>query len=132
MSRSTVRVQDVDWAATAMEIAGDLLIVTTPSIAKEAVVARVENMTYRGGIVVDYPNLWVSGHAIQLMWINLLQPKYLFPIQVSTAAWTFDAAAMEVGMPPENNLHSLSVQREYDHGDFVPAGAASAGEACHD
>ncbi|MBM7641720.1 ribonuclease J [Streptococcus loxodontisalivarius] len=66
---------------------GDLVfIVTTPSIAKEAVVARVENMIYKAGGTVKLitQNLRVSGHAngrdLQLM-INLLQPKYLFPIQ---------------------------------------------------
>lgn len=66
---------------------GDLVyIVTTPSIAKEALVARVENMIYQAGGVVKLitQDLRVSGHGnerdLQLM-LNLLQPKFLFPIQ---------------------------------------------------
>ena len=59
-------------------------VVTTPSIAKEAVVARVENMIYQAGGIVKLitSSLRVSGHGnardLQLM-INLLRPKYLFP-----------------------------------------------------
>lgn len=66
---------------------GDLVyIATAPSIAKEAFVARVENMIYQAGGVVKLitQSLHVSGHGnvrdLQLM-INLLQPKYLFPVQ---------------------------------------------------
>ena len=72
---------------------GDLVyIVTTPSIAKEAVMARVENMIYQAGGVVKLitQSLRVSEHGnardLQLM-INLLQPKYLFPIQGNTVSW---------------------------------------------
>ena len=72
---------------------GDLVyIVTTPSIAKEAVMARVENMVYQAGGVVKQitQSLRVSGHGnardLQLM-INLLRPNYLFPIQGNTANW---------------------------------------------
>ena len=45
---------------------GDLVyIVTTPSIAKEAVVARVENMVYQAGGIVKLitSSLRVSGHG---------------------------------------------------------------------
>ena len=119
---------------------GDLIyIVTTPSIAKEAVVARVENMIYQAGGIVKLitQNLRVSGHAnardLQLM-INLLQPKYLFPIQGEYRGVDAHAkAAMEVGMLPENIfIPKRGSIMEYDHGDFVPAGAVSAGDVMID
>ena len=119
---------------------GDLIyIVTTPSIAKEAVVARVENMIYQAGGIVKLitQNLRVSGHAnardLQLM-INLLQPKYLFPIQGEYRGLDAHAkAAMEVGMLPENIfIPKRGGIMEYDHGDFVPAGAVSAGDVMID
>ena len=88
---------------------GDLVyIVTTPSIAKEAVVARVENMVYQAGGIVKLitSSLRVSGHGnardLQLM-INLLRPKYLFPIQGEYRELDAHArVAMEVGILPEN------------------------------
>ncbi|EJO18532.1 hypothetical protein HMPREF1150_0068 [Streptococcus sp. AS14] len=119
---------------------GDLIyIVTTPSIAKEAVVARVENMIYQAGGIVKLitQNLRVSGHAnardLQLM-INLLQPKYLFPIQGEYRGLDAHAkAAMEVGILPENIfIPKRGSIMEYDHGDFVPAGAVSAGDVMID
>lgn len=119
---------------------GDLIyIVTTPSIAKEAVVARVENMIYQAGGIVKLitQNLRVSGHGnardLQLM-INLLQPKYLFPIQGEYRGLDAHAkAAMEVGMLPENIfIPKRGRIMEYDHGDFVPAGAVSAGDVMID
>lgn len=119
---------------------GELIyIVTTPSIAKEAVVARVENMIYQAGGIVKLitQNLRVSGHAnardLQLM-INLLQPKYLFPIQGEYRGLDAHAkAAMEVGMLPENIfIPKRGSIMEYDHGDFVPAGAVSAGDVMID
>lgn len=119
---------------------GDLIyIVTTPSIAKEAVVARVENMIYQAGGIVKLitQNLRVSGHAnardLQLM-INLLQPKYLFPIQGEYRGLDAHAkAAMEVGMLPENIfIPKRGSIMEYDHGDFVPAGAVSVGDVMID
>ena len=119
---------------------GDLIyIVTTPSIAKEAVVARVENMIYQAGGIVKLitQNLRVSGHAnardLQLM-INLLQPKYLFPIQGEYRGLDAHAkAAMEIGMLPENIfIPKRGSIMEYDHGDFVPAGAVSAGDVMID
>lgn len=69
---------------------GDLVyIVTTPSISKEAVVARVENLVYKAGGVVQSiaKKLRVSGHGssrdLQLM-MNIMKPKYLFPVQGNT------------------------------------------------
>ena len=119
---------------------GDLVyIVTTPSIAKEAVVARVENMIYQAGGVVKLitQNLRVSGHAnardLQLM-LNLLQPKYLFPIQGEYRGLDAHAkAAMEVGILPENILiPKCGSVMSYENGDFVPAGAVSAGDVMID
>lgn len=119
---------------------GDLVyIVTTPSIAKEAVVARVENMIYQAGGVVKLitQNLRVSGHAnardLQLM-INLLQPKYLFPIQGEYRGLDAHAkAAMEVGILPENILiPKRGSIMAYEKGDFVPAGAVPAGDVMID
>lgn len=88
---------------------GDLVyIVTTPSTSKEAVVARVENLIYKAGGTVKLitQDLCVSGHAnardLQLM-INLLQPKYLFPIQGEYRNLSAHAdLAQEVGMYPED------------------------------
>ena len=90
---------------------GDLVyIVTTPSIAKEAVVARVENMVYQAGGVVKLitSSLRVSGHGnardLQLM-INLLRPKYLFPIQGEYREVDAHArVAMEVGFCLKTSL----------------------------
>ncbi|MCY7216711.1 ribonuclease J [Streptococcus cristatus] len=119
---------------------GDLVyIVTTPSIAKEAVVARVENMIYQAGGVVKLitQNLRVSGHAnardLQLM-INLLQPKYLFPIQGEYRGLDAHAkAAMEVGILPENILiPKRGSIMAYEKGDFVPAGSVPAGDVMID
>lgn len=88
---------------------GDLVyIVTTPNISKEAMVARVENLIYKAGgsVKLITQNLRVSGHAnardLQLM-INLLQPKYLFPVQGEYRDLAAHASvAEEVGIFPEN------------------------------
>lgn len=88
---------------------GDLVyIVTTPSIAKEAVVARVENLIYKAGGSVKSitKNLRVSGHAngrdLQLM-LNMLRPQYLFPIQGEYRELSAHAnLALEIGLLPEN------------------------------
>ena len=88
---------------------GDLVyIVTTPSIAKEAVVARVENLIYKAGgsVKLITQNLHVSGHAnardLQLL-MNLLKPQYLFPIQGEYRDLAAHAdLAEEIGMFPEN------------------------------
>lgn len=114
---------------------GDLVyIVTTPSIAKEAVVARVNNLVYKAGgsVKMITQNLRVSGHAngrdLQLM-INLLKPKYLFPIQGEYRDLSAHAdLAEEVGMPSENiyivkrgDIMHLSDQG-FLHEGGIPAG----------
>ena len=119
---------------------GDLVyIVTTPSIAKEAVMARVENMVYQAGGVVKpiTQSLRVSGHGnardLQLM-INLLQPQYLFPIQGEYRELDAHAkAAMAVGMLPERIfIPKKGTTMSYEHGDFVPSGAVTAGDVLID
>ena len=119
---------------------GDLIyIVTTPSIAKEALVARVENMIYQAGGVVKLitQDLRVSGHGnerdLQLM-LNLLQPKFLFPIQGEYRELAAHAkAAMAIGMVPENIfIPKRGSIMEYEKGDFVPAGAVSSGDVMID
>ena len=119
---------------------GDLVyVVTTPSIAKEAVVARVENMVYQAGGIVKLitSSLRVSGHGnardLQLM-INLLRPKYLFPIQGEYRELDAHArVAMEVGILPENIfIPKRGTVMEYEKGDFVPAGSVSAGDVMID
>lgn len=119
---------------------GDLIyIVTTPSIAKEALVARVENMIYQAGGVVKLitQDLRVSGHGnerdLQLM-LNLLQPKFLFPIQGEYRELAAHAkAAMAVGMLPENIfIPRRGSIMEYEKGDFLPAGAVPAGDVMID
>lgn len=114
---------------------GDLVyIVTTPSIAKEAVVARVENMIYKAGGSVKQitQHLRVSGHAngrdLQLL-LNLIKPQYLFPIQGEYRDLAAHAnMAQEIGMSPEtiyimkrgDSMH-LSDQG-FLHEGAVPAG----------
>lgn len=119
---------------------GDLVyIVTTPSIAKEALVARVENMIYQAGGVVKLitQDLRVSGHGnerdLQLM-LNLLQPKFLFPIQGEYRELAAHAkAAMAIGVLPENIfIPKRGSIMEYEKGDFVPAGAVSSGDVMID
>lgn len=88
---------------------GDLVyIVTTPSTAKEAMVARVENLIYKAGgsVKLITQNLRVSGHAngrdLQLL-INLTKPQYLFPVQGEYRDLATHAKlAEEVGIFPEN------------------------------
>ncbi|HEQ9959678.1 ribonuclease J [Streptococcus pyogenes] len=92
---------------------GDLVyIVTTPSTAKEAMVARVENSIYKAGgsVKLITQNLRVSGHAngrdLQLL-MNLLKPQYLFPVQGEYRDLAAHAKlAEEVGIFPEN-IHIL-------------------------
>lgn len=119
---------------------GDLVyIVTTPSIAKEALVARVENMIYQAGGVVKLitQDLRVSGHGnerdLQLM-LNLLQPRFLFPIQGEYRELAAHAkAAMAIGMLPENIfIPKRGSIMEYEKGDFVPSGAVSSGDVMID
>ncbi|MEN4363520.1 ribonuclease J [Streptococcus pyogenes] len=93
---------------------GDLVyIVTTPSTAKEAMVARVENLIYKAGgsVKLITQNLRVSGHAngrdLQLL-MNLLKPQYLFPVQGEYRDLAAHAKlAEEVGIFPEN-IHILN------------------------
>lgn len=88
---------------------GDLVyIITTPTVSKEAMVARVENLIYQAGGMVKSvtDNLRVSGHGnaydLQLM-LNILKPKYLFPIQGEYRQLDAHAKlAEEVGIFPEN------------------------------
>ncbi|MGT2911315.1 ribonuclease J [Streptococcus cameli] len=119
---------------------GDLVyIVTTPTVSKEAVVARVENMIYQAGGVVKSitKNLRVSGHAnardLQLM-LNILQPKYLFPVQGEYRQLDAHAkAALEIGFYPEN---IFIVKRgdvmSYEQGEFVHNGVVPAGDVMID
>ena len=115
---------------------GDLVyIVTTPSIAKEAVVARVNNAIYKAGGTVKMitQSLRVSGHAnareLQLM-INLLRPQYLFPVQGEYRDLQAHAElALEVGILPENiyivkrgDIMHLSEDQGFLHEGAVPAG----------
>ena len=115
---------------------GDLVyIVTTPSIAKEAAVARVNNAIYKAGGAVKMitQNLRVSGHAnareLQLM-MNLLRPQYLFPVQGEYRELQAHAElALEVGILPENiyivkrgDIMHLSEDQGFLHEGTVPAG----------
>jgi len=115
---------------------GDLVyIVTTPSIAKEAAVARVNNAIYKAGGAVKMitQNLRVSGHAnareLQLM-MNLLRPQYLFPVQGEYRELQAHAElALEVGLLPENiyivkrgDIMHLSEDQGFLHEGTVPAG----------
>ncbi|MFA9413075.1 ribonuclease J [Streptococcus sp. E29BA] len=88
---------------------GDLVyIVTTPSVAKEAMVARVANLIYKAGGSVKSiaKHMRVSGHAnardLQLL-INLLKPTYLFPVQGEYRELSAHAdLAMDIGHLPEH------------------------------
>ncbi len=94
---------------------GDLVyIVTTPSISKEAVVARVENLIYKAGGTVKSitKNLRVSGHGnardLQLM-LNIMKPKYLFPVQGSIVNWMLTLRLRLKSVCIQKTLLSLSV-----------------------
>ena len=115
---------------------GDLVyIVTTPRIAKEAAVARVNNAIYKAGGAVKMitQNLRVSGHAnareLQLM-LNLLRPQYLFPVQGEYRELQAHAElALEVGILPENiyivkrgDIMHLSEDQGFLLEGTVPAG----------
>ena len=119
---------------------GDLVyIVTTPSTAKEAAVAKVGNLIYKAGGTVKQitQNLHVSGHAngrdLQLM-INLLKPKYLFPVQGEYRNLSAHAdLAQEVGMYPEN-IYIVKRGDIMVHSEdgFVHEGAVSASDVMID
>lgn len=119
---------------------GDLVyIITTPSIAKEAVVARVENMIYKAGGSVKSitKNLRVSGHAngrdLQLM-LNLLQPKYLFPIQGEYRELSAHAhLAQAIGMPAGNiYIMKRGDVMTYSQDGFVHDGGVPANDVLID
>lgn len=88
---------------------GDLAyIATTPTLAMETVMAKTEDIIYRNGGIVRTisDNYRVSGHAgqqdLQLL-MNLLKPKYLFPIQGEYRLLAAHAQlAEEVGIPKKN------------------------------
>lgn len=119
---------------------GDLVyIVTTPSLSKEAAVARVENLIYKAGGTVRLitQDLQVSGHAnardLQLM-INLLKPSYLFPIQGEYRNLAKHAElAEEVGIFPEN-IYIVKRGDVMAFGDqgFYYAGSVPAGDVMID
>jgi len=115
---------------------GDLVyIVTTPSIAKEAVMAPAPPIPFLLPPLPSPPPPLssVSGHGnardLQLM-INLLRPRYLFPIQGEYRELDAHArAAMAVGMLPEHIfIPKKGSTMSYEHGDFVPSGAITAGD----
>lgn len=119
---------------------GDLVfIVTTPSIAKEAVVARVENLIYKAGgsVKLITKRLSVSGHAngrdLQLL-INILHPRYLFPIQGEYRELAAQAAlAQEVGM----SSHNIYIMKRgdimvYGKDGFLHEGAVPASDVMID
>lgn len=88
---------------------GDLVfITTTPSHAMETNVAKTRNLIYKTGADVRAisDKFASSGHAsrndLQLL-LNLLKPKYLFPIQGEYRLMAASAeCAQEVGMLPQN------------------------------
>ncbi|HEL1017100.1 TPA: ribonuclease J [Streptococcus equi subsp. zooepidemicus] len=119
---------------------GDLVyIVTTPSAAKEAMVARVENLIYKAGgsVKLITQHLRVSGHAnardLQLM-INLVKPKYLFPIQGEYRDLAAHAhLAEEAGMLPENiHIMKRGDIMVLDEDGFLHEGAVPASDVMID
>lgn len=119
---------------------GDLVyIVTTPSTAKEAMVARVENLIYKAGgsVKLITQHLRVSGHAnardLQLM-INLVKPKYLFPIQGEYRDLAAHAhLAEETGMLPENiHIMKRGDIMVFDGEGFLHEGAVPASDVMID
>ncbi len=78
----------------------------------------------------------MSGHGnerdLQLM-LNLLQPKFLFPIQGEYRELAAHAkAAIAIGMLPENIfIPKRGSIMEYEKGDFLLAGAVLLAR-CHD
>ncbi|HEK9106673.1 TPA: ribonuclease J [Streptococcus equi subsp. zooepidemicus] len=119
---------------------GDLVyIVTTPSAAKEAMVARVENLIYKAGgsVKLITQHLRVSGHAnareLQLM-INLVKPKYLFPIQGEYRDLAAHAhLAEEAGILPENiHIMKRGDIMVLDEDGFLHEGAVLASDVMID
>lgn len=108
--------------------------VTTPSVAYETLVARIENDVYRAGGVMKMlgGDLKVSGHAnardLQFM-IDILRPKNLIPIQGEYRELRAHAElAMEMGMLPEHIFiakkgESVSFNKK---DEMIPAGVVPA------
>ncbi|MCF6514895.1 RNase J family beta-CASP ribonuclease [Lactobacillus sp. S2-2] len=85
-----------------------VLIATTPSYAMETKLAKTRDMIYRAGaeVITLSSEINVSGDAsktdLQLL-INLLNPKYLIPVQGEyRLLQSHKELAMEVGIPKEN------------------------------
>lgn len=116
-----------------------VFIATTPTVAKEAVVARVENLIYRAGGEVKSitNNLRVSGHGnfrdLQMM-INILGPKFLFPIQGEYRQLAAHAeAAQEVGILPENIwIMKRGDVMSFEEGEFWHNGTIPSGDVLLD
>lgn len=116
-----------------------IFIATTPTVSKEAVVARVENLIYRaGGEVKSITNhLRVSGHGnfrdMQML-INLLNPKCLFPVQGEYRQLAAHAAAaQEIGLLPEMiYIMKRGDVMVYDDGGFWHSGTVAAGDVLLD
>ncbi|MEY8462092.1 ribonuclease J [Streptococcus merionis] len=116
-----------------------VFIATTPTVSKEAMVARVENLIYRAGGEVKSitNNLRVSGHGnfrdLQMM-INILNPNYLFPTQGEYRQLAAHAeAAQEVGILPE---HIYIMKRGdvmvYEGDAFLHTGSVASGDVLLD
>ena len=107
--------------------------VTTPSVAYETLVARIENDVYRAGGVMKMlgGDLKVSGHAnardLQFM-IDILRPKNLIPIQGEYRELRAHAElAMEMGMLPEHIFiakKGICFIQQKD--EMIPAGVVPA------
>ncbi|MDQ0221910.1 ribonuclease J [Streptococcus moroccensis] len=119
---------------------GDTVFVaTTPTVSKEAVVARVENLIYRAGGEVKSitNNLRVSGHGnsrdLQMM-INILNPQFLFPIQGEYRQLAAHAeAAQEVGVLPENiHIMKRGNVMVYQGDNFLHEGTVASGDVLLD
>lgn len=113
---------------------GDLVyITTTPTTAMETIVAKTEDLIFRAGGEVKQisDNLRVSGHAnpadLQLM-LNMLQPKYLIPVQGEYRQLDAHAhLAEEIGIPLS---HIFITARgdvlEYNKGELTQGGSVPA------
>ncbi|MFC4652851.1 ribonuclease J [Lactococcus nasutitermitis] len=113
---------------------GDLILaVTSPSVAYETTIARIENDIYKAGGVMKMlsSDLKISGHAnardLQFM-IDILRPKNLIPIQGEYRELRAHAElAMDMGILPE---HIFIAKRgesvEFEGEDMLPAATVPA------
>lgn len=119
---------------------GDLVfITTTPAHAVETMLARTKDMIYRAGADVlalaDEYN--TAGHAtradLQLL-MNLLKPKYVFPVQGEYRLLAENArSAVEIGIPEDHvAILSRGDVAEYERGKFVVASSVEAGDTMID